>query len=300
MVAETASEAPDLVWRQQSRWSQAASRQKRRIDRARTIGLGLAVAGAVAGTAASQLTDPSPTTGRALAFVAAFSIALAGLVQRSASGPAIEDWTRLRSISEALKAELYTFLAGVGEYRAEHRNQRLLDRMDQLVADAGRLNARIAGTDAVDRELPGISDIDSYLALRVQDQIRNYYRPRERQTARRATAFRRAQWMLAVIGAGLAALAGITQTHALSAWIGVVTTVAATVSAYVAASRLEYQQLEYARTANELERLSARWRDTTDPSLREADKLVHRVEEIISIQNDGWMVRWTTDSGETP
>jgi len=300
VTAGSSSEAPVVVRRQQSRWSQAADRRKRQIDRARGTGLGLAVAGAVAGTAASQVTGASPATGRVLAFVAALAIGLAALAQRNASGSAVEEWTRLRSISEALKAELYTYLAGAGRYRTEHRNQRLLDRMDQFVAEAGRLNARIAGVEAADGELPRVADIDSYLTLRVRDQVLNYYRPRERRMDRRAAAFRRAQWVLAVAGTALAALAGVTQTEALAAWIGVVTTVAATVTTHVAAARFEYQQLEYARTANVLESLAARWRDTTEHGAHEADRLVQRVEEIISVQNEGWLVRWSTDHGETP
>jgi SMODS and SLOG-associating 2TM effector domain 1/Protein of unknown function (DUF4231) len=286
-------DALTVVWREQNRWSQAADQQKRRIERARAAALVLAVSGAVLGTAAAQLARPSPVTGRILAFLSAFAIALAALAQRGASGKAVQDWTRLRSISEALKAEMYSYLAGVGRYRGADGLRRLLDRVERLESDAGVVNAHLAGVQPVERDLPAVHDVDSYLAVRVRGQIADYYRPKEASVARRAGWFRRLQWVLGVTGAGLAALAGTLSTQAIAPWIGVLTTISAAVAAHAAAGRFEFQQLEYARTANELERLIARRGGTGGD-----EELVERAEQIISVQNDGWMVRWVTDQVE--
>jgi hypothetical protein len=282
-----------VVWREQNRWSQAADRQKRRIERARTAALVLAVSGAALGTAAAQLAKPSPVTGRILAFLSAFAIALAALAQRGTSGKAVQDWTRLRSVSEALKAETYSYLAGLRRYRGADGLRLLLDRVERIESDAGVLNAHLAGVQPVERDLPAVHDVDSYLEVRIRGQISGYYRPREAAMARRAERLRRLQWALGVIGAGLAALAGTLSTQAIAPWIGVLTTISAAVAAHTAASRFEFQQLEYARTAKELERLVARRSGTGGD-----EELVERAEQIISVQNDGWMVRWVTDQVE--
>jgi SMODS and SLOG-associating 2TM effector domain 1 len=55
------------------------------------------------------------------------------------------------------------------------------------------------------------------------------------------------------------------------------------VAAHGAASRYEYQAIEFTRTADELERLRARYK------VDHSAKIVSESEHVISIQNEGWM-----------
>jgi hypothetical protein len=284
-----------VAWREQSRWSQAANAQKASVGRTRTVAFALTVAGAVLGTGAAQLAGPVPVLGRVLAIGSAFALGLAALAYRRVSGLAVEDWTRLRSTSEAVKAEVYTYLAGVDPYRVEDPDRVLLDRIGRIVSDAGRLHGYLTGVEPKPRAVPSVDGVASYFTVRVQGQIAEYYRPREALMARRVRAFQWAQLLLGLAAAALAAVAGVLAVSGVSAWIGVATTVSATVAAHAAASRFEFQQVEYARTANELERLCTRWIATRNRTADDDDAAVHRAEEIISIQNDGWMVKWTTD-----
>lgn len=76
--------------------------------------------------------------------------------------------------------------------------------------------------------------------------------------SRRCTAVRRCEVSLAVVASGLGAVAGVYGTDSAALWVATVTTVTATVTAHAAAARYAYQELEFSRTAAELESLLAR------------------------------------------
>ena len=90
-------------------------------------------------------------------------------------------------------------------------------------------------------------------------------------------------------------MAATTETPQAAAWVAVVTTVTAAVSSHVAASRWEYQLVEYLRTGAELDRLLAEWQAAVLPDEVAADRLVDRCEQVISTQNDGWMAKWAAE-----
>jgi Protein of unknown function (DUF4231) len=90
------------LWKQQSVWSQTAHRMKASIGRARSAALALTVGGAVLATLATRLPATQATASSVLAITAAVAV---GLV------PVLRDWTRARSVSEALKSEIYWYLA---------------------------------------------------------------------------------------------------------------------------------------------------------------------------------------------
>jgi hypothetical protein len=73
-----------------------------------------------------------------------------------------------------------------------------------------------------------------------------------------------------------------------------VTTVGAAITAHAAAARYDYLLVEYLRTAEELERLRDR-RGSASNLTDEA--LVKKAENIISVQNQGWMAKLTSDDG---
>jgi hypothetical protein len=301
-MAESGRAAPRRVWDQQSVWSQAADAAKRTIERTRTVGLVLAVTAAVLSTAAAQTMAWHAEVGKVLAFLAA---ALAGLAPLAAlrSGPAaLRDWTRLRSVSEALKSELYTFLAGAGVYRASEAGEdpagverTLLSRTEDVITDAADLAWLTAAHTPRSRALPPVFDVDSYVTIRVAGQIRDYYRPRATQMGRRSTVVHRVELLLAATAALLSAAAGAFGTDQAAAWVATVTTVAAAVTAHAAAARYAYQELEFSRTAAELESLLVRRTAACHAALDNDDAFVERCELIISAQNEAWMAKWATD-----
>jgi len=285
------------VWGRQSVWSQTANRLKAQLFRARTLALALTVIGAVAALAGSQLLPVHRLCGQLLMFVAAVAVELAPVVGRWTGAGPVSEWVRARSVSEAVKTELHLFLTGSGRYVGPDREGRLTEEVDRLEADATPLLPHILGVTATVRQLPAVSDVESYLRVRVTPQIEDYYRPQALLQRRRLHQGRQVEVLLAVLAVLLAAAAAVWRVSNLGAWVAVVTTVVAAVAAHAAAQRYEYLQVEYERTARELERLRDRRHTLTGPTggpLTDSE-LVQRCEDVISVQNQGWMARWGSD-----
>ncbi|MEU8299050.1 DUF4231 domain-containing protein [Micromonospora sp. NPDC048909] len=284
------------VWHQQSVWSRAATVAKRRIVRGRRALAGLTVVAAVAGTAASQLDGVYQPASRTLAVLAGAALALVPVVARSTAREAVHAWARLRSVSESLKAELYRYLARVAPFVGPDRDAVLLRRLDTLLDDAGDLAGLVVDVEPAERPLPAVSDVPSYLTHRLVGQVEGYYLPGARQMARRATRIRTATTALTAAGAVLSAVVGVLGDGlGLAAWVGVVATVTTALVGYGAAQQFEHQQIEYARTADQLSRLALIRREghgwTDDAAF------VAEVERIISLSNEAWMARTLEEDG---
>ncbi|MGI5473226.1 DUF4231 domain-containing protein [Streptomyces sp. CA-132043] len=291
------------VWRRQSVWSQSADAVKATIQRARAAGLALGICAAVGGAASAQTMGASPTAGKVLAFAAALAAGCAPLAAQWAAADRVRDWTRLRSVSEALKSELYRRLAGAGPYRTDTADAVLLDRTAALEEDAGDLVRHTVGIASAERALPQVRDTATYAELRLRRQITDYYRPRALLMRRRLATARRVEVSLGAAAAVLAAAGGALGVAATGAWTAVVTTVAVAVVAHAAAAKYDYQELEFSRTAMELERLVERWERGAvanvggggdDRGQADSD-FVQRCEDVISIQNEAWMVKWQAE-----
>jgi hypothetical protein len=279
-----------LLWRRQSVWSQAANRLKARQGRARTTALVLTIAGAVLGTASAELLGVAAGPGRVLAACSCVALALASYVVAGAGPQVVRDWTRARSVSEALKADVYCYLAAAGPFRGEDREAAALRRLEELTEPAGDLLKHVAGIEPVARDLPPVHDTATYAEVRVRGQLERYYRPKARKMAARVSWGRRVEVGLGALAAALGALVAVYPAAAVSAWIGVVTTVATAIAAHVGAARYEHQQIEFTRTADELERLlTRRGGDLGD------DAFVQACERVISIENEGWMAKLGLD-----
>jgi hypothetical protein len=201
----------------------------------------------------------------------------------------------MRSVSESLKADVYRYLAGAVPFRAADRDAVLLRRLDERMADAGDLVKHTTAIEPLSRDLPPVSDVPTYLAHRLEAQLTGYYRPAARRMARRAALIRRLAATLSGTAAALTAVVGLVGGAGLTTWIGVVTTVTTALTGYGAAQRYEYQQLEYARTANQLERLRAG--RLSGQSQADDDAFVTNSERVISISNEGWMAMVTEEDG---
>jgi conflict system pore-forming effector with SLATT domain/uncharacterized protein DUF4231 len=291
MGAPVATAQLTSAWEDQSVWSQAADRLKRALFRTRMATLLLTIAAAGLVTVATYFSEPS-TTDNVLAGVAAGCATLAALLQAYISPSRIEDWMRARSVSESLKAETYKYLAGTAPYRGDDRAsvfQKKTDDIRKLVEDVAD---RTIGIDAKKRELPAVSDVNSYAELRVRGQAHDYYRPKSAEMKSRATMFRSTEIVLIFAAAALSAVTAASDGPAWAAWIPVVTTISAAVAAEAAVQRYSALAVEYARTNRELDRLL---RDRTggdggsQPS--DDDRFVENAERVISLQNEAWMAR---------
>ncbi|MFI9388490.1 DUF4231 domain-containing protein [Kutzneria sp. NPDC052558] len=289
----SAAELVADLWRQQSLWSRTADRMKRRISRARTAALAVTVTVAVLAALAGVLAAEVPVASRVLAVAAAFGAALLPRLRPAWSGRALRDWTRARSVSEALKSEVFLWLAKAGPYRGDPDGVGLLERSNQLRDVGGDLLRHQAGVTPDQRPTPDVHDVPSYFEARVSDQIHTYYRPRAAELQKALRRFRAVELGLAVLAAAIGAVAAVLGGSEWTVWIAVVTTIGAALAVHVAAARHEYQLIEFLHTAQRLEVLSAR--ASTESTADGLDALAVAAEQVISIENEAWMAKLAED-----
>lgn len=197
-------------------------------------------------------------------------------------------------MSEALKTEVYAYLAGVGAYRnAASASALLAERNRRYRSDAANLVNYTTGVSARRRSMPAVADADSYVEHRLRQRVTSYYRPKAQAMHRKVRFVERTELALGCFSGVLAAASGAFAVEVLAAWVAVVASVSIAVTAHAVAQRYAYQQLEFTRTAEELERLLERWTMAADRSEDFTDAFVSECEGVISIQNEAWMIRWT-------
>lgn len=282
--------AAEWAWQRQSVWSQTANKLKAGPSRARTAQLILTVAAAVLALAASQVKGTSFPASLTLSVLGALALAVVGLLAVQTSKEQVQRWTRARSVSEAIKTEVYTYLTQSGRYEAANRDALLDAEIKRLEDEAGDLAGYTRGIQPVKRALPPVHDVDSYLQVRVREmQLRDYYEKNARILETRIRWLKWAQIALALVAAALAAVASVSPS--VGAWAAVATTAGGAVAAYFATERYEFLWIEYSRTASELRRLLDR-RTAPDGRQLSGAELVSECEQVISVQNQAWMAKW--------
>jgi hypothetical protein len=291
-VTTVADPVLDMVWREQRRWSLAASTAKAAVQRWRLVRLVLGVTGAVVVTGGTQASGDG---GKALSLAGALCVGLVPLITSLYLPPTrLEAWTRLRSVSEGLKSEVYLYLTGSDPYAGAVAARRavLSARLRRFEDDAGDLLAllpppAVAGAGPP----PSVHDVGSYVHERVDGQADGYYRVRIARMRRGVVRIQFAEFTLAATGMVLAVVAGVADAPRLGAWVPVVTTVSASVMLYGYGVRYQENLISFARTAEQLRRLrdDRVARMPLDPA--EEARFVERCENIISIETQGWMAR---------
>ena len=282
--------AAEWAWQRQSVWSQTANKLKAGPSRARTAQLILTVAAAVLALAASQAKGASFPASLTLSVLGALALAAVGLLAVQTSKEQVQRWTRARSVSEAIKTEVYTYLTQSGRYEAANRDAVLDAEIKRLEDEAGDLAGYTRGIQPVKRALPPVHDVDSYLLVRVREmQLRDYYEKNARILETRIRWLKWAQIALALVAAALAAVASVSPS--VGAWAAVATTAGGAVAAYFATERYEFLWIEYSRTASELRRLLDR-RTAPDGRQLSGAELVSECEQVISVQNQAWRAKW--------
>ena len=204
-------------------WSQTSNKLKAGPRRLRGLRLGLTAAAAALALAGSQLKAVSLPASIALAVAAVLALAAVGLLRGQQNIEQVRRWTRARSVSEATKTEVFLFLTHSGSYGVADRERRLEAEVQRLEHEAADLERYTDGVQAKDRALPAVHDVDSYLDVRVRhSQLEDYYEPKARLLQQGLRVLKAVEVTLALVAAGLAAVAAISPSVAASA--AVVTT----------------------------------------------------------------------------
>jgi hypothetical protein len=283
------SGALEGAWQRHRRWSIVADRRHAQIDRWRSVNLGLLTAGAVLGAVAAQPSWPRGLTAVA-AGVAAFTLAAAGIVQqRYLNATEVAHWTGARAASEGLKAEVFRYLTRVAPYDGEDPDGALGGRVEAIQEKAGKAGARavdLQQTQADDRELPAVHDLESYVENRAKHQVK-WHQDRIRKHERAASRIRAAELAATVAAALLSAVAAALNTKGLSVWIGVATTIGAALAAHLSATQHDRIATSYAATADQLDLLIENLPANPDAATRA--QFVTDVESRLAGQNESWL-----------
>jgi hypothetical protein len=277
------------AWAQQRIWSETATRVKHGIDAARRVALVLGIAAAILAVAAVQLAGVSSLAGRVLGLLAGVTAGLGPILQRRAGTRQVAAWTRARSASEGLKSEVYEFLAGGSAYTGTDRDRQLRSRTRAIVGAVSDLLPHAAGIRPDLKPLPDVSGVDSYIAHRVDHQINHYYQPKAGRYQMVASRLRLAGEFLGGLAVLLGVAAGSFGAPRIVDWVPVVTTVAASLTAFIAASRYDHQIVEFLRTAQQLEYL----RDSRIQAGMTDSDFIDACEAVISVENQAWMTNWS-------
>jgi hypothetical protein len=153
----------ETIMEAQRRWSRAASRAKKEIDRWRKLSLGLTISGALLVTAASQAKALGSGVVLSLSILGSLAVAAAPIVSSEGlGGTSISDWARLRSVSEGLKSEAYLYLTHTPPYHQEDREQQLIGELERITVDAADLASRAEGVEAGEITVPAVHDAETY------------------------------------------------------------------------------------------------------------------------------------------
>jgi hypothetical protein len=289
------------LWKEQSFWSLTADRLKARVQRVRLLALCLVVAVALASTLTVIVPDQSAWA-RGLAVGAGLGAAVLAFLRPLWSGTHLKNWVRARSVSEGLKSETYLWLAKAGEYQGDITATRLRERTEQIRLDGADLRHLGHGIQGAVRPLPDVRNGRSYFTVRIHGQgMPSNGKPkgqlpwytREAEALRtRLNAWAWFERGVVLTGAGVAFVGAWFDTS-VALWTTLAMTASAALGVHVAASRYEYQLLEYQRTALALRLLS----DRVDAALSESEvlALVVKAEEVVSIENKGWMAKLAED-----
>lgn len=293
------------VWKKQNLWSATAGDIRASIAMWRTVTFGLAIAGAFLATLSTQVPDGSVQ--KLCAWMGAVCLAIIPVVsQRKLKPEQTRAWVRARSVAEAIKAEVYLYLAGARPYDDGSGAVALLrDRAEGIEDDVDDLSRYTASVTPHESQPPGPLSPEDYLERRVWQQINGYYRPKAQFCQKQADTLRAWEFMLAIAAAALAAATGVWGETvevmgggnvAIGAWVAVLTTIGGTITAHISASRYDFLVTNYLATAQRLEKLASRWPPTggAQPSPDEWSDFAQQCEAAISSQNEGWMAKLTT------
>jgi len=291
------------AWLDQATWSATAGNLKAGLGQWRARAAVAGVAGALLETLAATLPDVAELRWprAVIALLGAVVLATVPYILRTkVTRVGIAEWVRARSVSEALKEEIYRFMLRVPPYADPDARASFVANVQAEKDKVQDLNRHAAAVEPPRKERPTALDIEGYVEQRVRDQIERYYRPKAKEYALTAGRLRDVEFglgMLAVImgaAASAASATGLVALTPIGAWVAVVTTAGAAVTAHIAAAGYDRQSITFFATAGRLAGARNLWR--ADPNRLQPARVAQFVDECeaaISSENEAWLAAWT-------
>jgi SMODS and SLOG-associating 2TM effector domain 1/Protein of unknown function (DUF4231) len=283
------------LWEQQSQWSSAADTYKSSLRSWNGPLILVGFIGIVLSTVTPYLVPQTtkPDDWTAWQFVLAVAgpvlVAIAALLAREILGPKSEQkWIKAREVSEALKAEGWIFAAGAPPYSNPDTAPELLaTKMTELKSGAEGLGPLPLPKPPRDPRPQTRLTPQQYVEQRVKTQCK-FHDDDARKNVRTLARWRAVVVVLMVVSAALGIIAGFGKQASINAWVAVVSTALATVTAYVTASRFEFLAASYAATSERLRNLATKWGAKQNLTPTENDRFILDCEAVLAAQNRTW------------
>lgn len=274
------------TWLRQCRWSALANAKTAALERWRWINLSLVLLGAVAGVLASESWFRFVPSG-AVSVVGVVALTCAAFIQANfLNAEKVKARVKARAAAESIKAAVYQYLAVVAPSEGSTREADIDGVFAQVWHVADELVAEARQTTPENKPAPDFSGVVGYVDARAKDQLR-YHDERGRRHAVLEKRWRAAEIVATLLAAVLSAVNGISELN-LSAWVGVVTTIAGAVAAHIAGEQHARISASYAVTADLLERRIKGF-DAATADAQAATAFVVDIEEILARQNQTWV-----------
>lgn len=293
--------ALEHFWGQYRIWSATARKHQKALNawriRVLLLGVAAAVLGAVSDPRALPWPGDWPTWGvprSAFGVAGGLLLGIVAFLTRELLGPEREGrWLRTRAAAEAFKREGYLMAAGAPPYDGS-LTRALLERGRGILAGVGDLEEEtVADEERLKGMPPCPLSVDEYVAQRLDDQIK-YYR---RRAGEHRVVVGRVRSLTVVLGVAAFAL-GAFANGTTGVWLIVITTVTASLAAFLYANRLQYLIGSYTAAARNLDALRVGWQTFgTEADDAERDRFILDCEAVLSAENQSWIAEWARKEG---
>ncbi len=220
-------------------------------------------------------------------------ISITALVKFSSQFDRGKQWELLRSLSEALKTEIYYYRTCVGDYK-ENRDAVMAERMQILTLEKDSpvhqsalspYEEEISRHNQIkDDKCSDLTDPNDYLRYRLENQY-SWYRLKAKRLAKRHQTFQIGVYLFGGLGTLFASF-----EHSLS-WVAVTTSAAGAFTYYLDLRRVEDSLVSYNQAAESLYTIRAWWYSLSETERSKPDnfkRLVDRCEGAIRDERTNW------------
>lgn len=283
------------VWGLYRSCAAKARELKRSLFRWRAMVLGMVLSGAVLGTLSQQLTTLEPGwIANWLGILSTALVALSAFLSKELLKPEEEQhWIQARSAAETFKSAAYLYATKTAPYNGPDADKRLSEKVQDLNNKIAQISITTDLSEAKKSEglLPDPLPVEQYLVARVDNQIK-YYNSSARKNETILKRWNSTVFLFGAISVILIALGKVS--NSLIGWITLISTITATIVAYVSATRYNYLTISYQCTARQLEKLRTDWQVK---NISDAE-LINGSETVILNENQAWLVEWSRKGAE--
>jgi hypothetical protein len=272
----------------QERWESTANRLVYSLENSRTLITGLCIVAAILETIALQIHTSHPAASEVAGYAGAVAFAFVVVVRRLAlRKERVQAWVLAEAASQSLRSEMCFYRSSSGPYSdrfCRNPDATLVQRTNEILEKIKPIRKYLVERKAKTVASLGPMDADAYISERINSAI-NKHRKFGDHVVATHRFWQRVEYILAIVGALLAA--ALTFVHHLeyAAWVVVFTTLSVAIGADTLAERLAQLTIGCRAMPDRLTNIVVRWRANHG----RVNQLVEQVETTLLSQEQAWV-----------